>query len=72
MMLNETVRYLYPLFIVFTVIYLPAMVLMIKNMFSIAFTFAAVQALKVCPVRPRVLSSWGITLLEKLRAADES
>ena len=34
--------------------------------------FAAVQALKVCPVRPRVLSSWGITLLEKLRAADES
>ena len=33
---------------------------------------AAVQALKVCPVRPRVLSSWGITLLEKLKAADES
>ena len=33
---------------------------------------AAVQALKVCPVRPRVLSSSGITLLEKLRAADES
>ena len=33
---------------------------------------AAVQALKVCPIRPRVLSSWGITLLEKLRAADES
>ena len=33
---------------------------------------AAVQALKVCPVRARVLSSWGITLLEKLRAADES
>ena len=33
---------------------------------------AAVQALKVCPVRPQVLSSWGITLLEKLRAADES
>ena len=33
---------------------------------------AAVQALKVCPVRPRILSSWGITLLEKLRAADES
>ena len=33
---------------------------------------AALQALKVCPVRPRVLSSWGITLLEKLRAADES
>ena len=35
---------------------------------------AAVQALKVClpPVRPRVLSSWGITLLEKLRAVDES
>ena len=32
---------------------------------------AAVQALKVCPVRPRVLSSWGITLLEKLRAADD-
>ena len=32
----------------------------------------AVQALKDCPVRPRVLSSWGITLLEKLRAADES
>ena len=30
------------------------------------------QTLKVCPVRPRVLSSWGITLLEKLRAADES
>ena len=27
---------------------------------------AAEQALKVCPVRPRVLSSWGITLLEKL------
>ena len=33
---------------------------------------AAVQALKVCPVRPRILSSWGITLLEKVRAADES
>ena len=33
---------------------------------------AAVQALKVCPVRPRVLPSWGITLLETLRAADES
>ena len=33
---------------------------------------AAVQALKVCPVRPRVLSRWGITLLEKLRAADGS
>ena len=33
---------------------------------------AAVQDLKVCPVRPRVLSSWGITLIEKLRAADES
>ena len=33
---------------------------------------AAVQALKVCLVRPRVLSSWGVTLLEKLRAADES
>ena len=33
---------------------------------------AAVQAVKACPVRPRVLSSWGITLLEKLRAADES
>ena len=33
---------------------------------------AAVQALKVCPVRRRVLFSWGITLLEKLRAADES
>ena len=33
---------------------------------------AAVQALKVCPLRPRVLSSWGITLLAKLRAADES
>ena len=33
---------------------------------------AAVQTFKVCPVRPRVLSSWGITLLEKLRAADES
>ena len=33
---------------------------------------AAVQALKIYPVRPRVLSSWGITLLEKLRAADES
>ena len=33
---------------------------------------AAVQALKVSPVRPIVLSSWGITLLEKLRAADES
>ena len=34
--------------------------------------FATVQALKVCPVWPRVLSSWGITLLAKLRAADES
>ena len=33
---------------------------------------AAVQALKVCPVWSRVLSCWGITLLEKLRAADES
>ena len=33
---------------------------------------AAVQALKVCPVWPRVLPSWGITLLEKLKAADES
>ena len=33
---------------------------------------AAVQGLKACQVRPRVLSSWGITLLEKLRAADES
>ena len=33
---------------------------------------AAVQALKACPVRPKVLSSWEITLLEKLRAADES
>ena len=33
---------------------------------------AAVQAHKVCPIRLRVLSSWGITLLEKLRAADES
>ena len=33
---------------------------------------AALQALKVCPVRRRVLSSWGISLLEKLRAADES
>ena len=33
---------------------------------------ATVQAFKVSPVRPRVLSSWGITLLEKLRAADES
>ena len=33
---------------------------------------AAVQTLKVFPVRPKVLSSWGITLLEKLRAADES
>ena len=33
---------------------------------------AAVQALKVGPVRPKVLSNWGITLLEKLRAADES
>ena len=33
---------------------------------------AAVQALKVCPVQPRVFSSWGITLLEKLRATDES
>ena len=32
----------------------------------------AVQALKVCPVRPRVLSCWGITLLEKLKTADES
>ena len=31
-----------------------------------------VQALKVCPVRPRVLSGWRITLLEKLRPADES
>ena len=28
--------------------------------------FATVQALKVCPVRPRVLSSWGIP---SLRAA---
>ena len=27
----------------------------------------AVQALRICPVRPRVLSSWGITLL---RAAE--
>ena len=35
-------------------------------------TSAAVQALKVCSVQPRVLSSWGITLLEKLRAANES
>ena len=26
------------------------------------------QTLKICPVRPKVLSSWGITLLEKLRA----
>ena len=25
---------------------------------------AAVQAIKVCAVQPRVLSSWGITLLE--------
>ena len=33
---------------------------------------AAVQARKVCPVWPRVLSSWGVALLEKLRAADES
>ena len=33
---------------------------------------AAVQALKDCPVRLRVLFSWGITLFEKLRAADES
>ena len=33
---------------------------------------AAVQAIKVCPVRPRVLSSWGITLLEKLKVTDES
>ena len=33
---------------------------------------ASVKALKVCPVRPIVLSSWGTTLLEKLRAADES
>ena len=33
---------------------------------------AALQPRKVCQVRPRVLSSWGITLLEKLRAADES
>ena len=33
---------------------------------------AAVQAHEISPVRPRVLSSWGITLLEKLRAADES
>ena len=33
---------------------------------------AAVQVLNVCPVRPKALSSWGITLLEKLRAADES
>ena len=30
---------------------------------------AAVQALKVGPIRPRVLSSWGINLIEKLRAA---
>ena len=34
--------------------------------------FAVLQALKVSPVRPRVLSSWGIILLEKMRAADES
>ena len=33
---------------------------------------AAVQSHKVSPVRPKVLSSGGITLLEKLRAADES
>ena len=33
---------------------------------------AIVQALKVSPVRPRVLSSWGVSLVEKLRAADES
>ena len=33
---------------------------------------AAVQTFKVCPLRPRVLSSWGITLLQKLRAANES
>ena len=33
---------------------------------------ATALAFKVCPVRPRVLSSWGITLLEKLRAADAS
>ena len=26
----------------------------------------------LAPVRPRVLSGWGITLLEKMRAADES
>ena len=26
---------------------------------------AAVQALRICPVRPRVLSSWGITLLRE-------
>ena len=60
MMLNETVRYLHPLYIVFTVIYLPAMVLMIKNKFSIAFTSAAVQALKVCPVNPLmpIVANW--------------
>ena len=33
---------------------------------------AAVQPLKVCPVRSRVFSNWGITLLEKMRAADDS
>ena len=33
---------------------------------------ATVQALKACPVWPKVLYSWGITLLEKLRAANES
>ena len=33
---------------------------------------AAVQALKACSVWPRVFSSRGITLLKKLRAADES
>ena len=33
---------------------------------------ATAQAVKVSTVRPKVLSSWELTLLEKLRAADEN
>ena len=43
-----------------------------EKLFILYKASAAVQALMVCPVRPKVLSSWGITLLEKLRATDES
>ena len=43
-----------------------------KKLFIPKKASAAVQALKVCPIRPKVSSRWGITLLEKLRAADES